>query len=117
MERLPSPSRGPDVVGRPRPCMKEVRWGGTLGPNIFKSNRPETASIASRIASASRRRRGMWESSTLFGSIWFALAEGVDDIRYVADSTIERCIFLIDHPPARNSSASQSRSFGCEGGL
>ena len=46
----------PDSSGRPRPVMNGVRCGITPGPYIVSSSRPETASMASRIASASSRR-------------------------------------------------------------
>ena len=54
--------------GRPRPLMCSVRCGATLGPYSVRSSRPDTARMASRMASASSRRIGMRCSRRFCGS-------------------------------------------------
>src|SRR6185369_6481359 len=61
----------------------------TLGPPALEFNCPETESMASRISSASRRRRLKRQSRRLSGSFSIAsafaaaLAGAADDCRYV----------------------------------
>ena len=87
------------------------------GPPIIGSSWPEMARIESRIASASRRRSGAWERSSLRGSICVALGDGSATPRKARLMTISRRARFTDQPSSMNRPASQSRSSGCVGGV
>jgi hypothetical protein len=91
--------------------------GFIAGPNIFGFSLPLTVSIESRMASASRRRNGIRQSSRFSGSL--AAYSGFDCLlmRHVLLVRIRRCSFFSDHPASCvNQCASQSSSSGCVGG-
>ena len=103
-------------------------WSGSFGralrPNIRGFNSPDRASMASRIASPSSRRRRMCQSR------WLSRIDrrrrwrmrrpcgrcgNPDDTRPTV--TISRCMCLRLQPFSTNSTASQSSNSGCVGRL
>ena len=114
MLRRPSPSSGPLLPGRPRPCMNGVRWTGTDGPSVCRFKRPAISSIESRIASPSSRWIGARGSQRFCGSISSAFGplsdgRGTDfdplAICQVFVSTMRRINRFSDQPSATNVSA------------
>ena len=91
-------------------------YGKTVGPPTVRSSVPATASIWSRMISASSRWRGMRQNSRFSGSIATFAATSPLAIWYASDVIISRCIAFRLQPRSTNSSASQSSSSGCDGG-
>ena len=90
--------------------------GNTPGPPIFLLSNPLAAKAASRIISASNRRRFCRASNLLYGSIFAASARALLDWRYTAEVTIRRCITLRLQFTRMNSVANQSSKAWLLGG-
>ena len=101
----------------PRPPRRRRGWYGfTLGPPIFVDQQPAGRQGVDRGPSrASIRKRGPRESRRLSASFSSFSGVAAADWRYVADVTMSRKSAFTSQPDSRNSTASQSSSFGCDG--
>ena len=73
-----------------------------MARRVFESSRPATASMASRQASTSSRRRFIRQRRTFSGSLAWPFESSRLLWRYVDDSMISRCSALSDQPDAMN---------------